>query len=184
MGRLIVIFLVVFACDFGVECCSKGDLVQDITDGFKVGTAIIKDDVRYEPKNYYIENETIFGCVCEVTKCLRKCCPEGLHPVRIGTDRICKPSKQHLSVAASLSEIPNARQYKVFHAGFLCNTPNSLALNETNWDKDLNGGYLNAFGMSLGVNDFCLDYVKNRLTSIICVTTETEAVFKSVGMYW
>ncbi|XP_044763908.1 G-protein coupled receptor Mth2-like isoform X2 [Coccinella septempunctata] len=184
MCRLIVLILVVCVCQTsGVKACAKGDLVQDITDGFESGSVIVKDNVRYESHNFYREGHTIWGCVCEVTKCLRKCCQDGFSPVRVGKDRICKPSstpKQLLST--SLRENVHTKDYKLFHAGFICDTPDTLALRETNLDKDLNGGFLNAFGMSLGVKNFCLDHVQDRLTSIICVTTEEELVFKSVGM--
>nr|CAH7736758.1 unnamed protein product [Callosobruchus chinensis] len=46
----------------------------DISDGARIRSEIIKDNVRYTPKDYFQENGTTWGCVCHAKKCVRKCC--------------------------------------------------------------------------------------------------------------
>uniref|UniRef100_A0A6P7GQK9 Uncharacterized protein LOC114341713 n=1 Tax=Diabrotica virgifera virgifera TaxID=50390 RepID=A0A6P7GQK9_DIAVI len=53
--------------------CPKS-LSVNITDGYKQGENITKDGIMFSPQNYFVENSSVYGCVCNIKKCVRKCC--------------------------------------------------------------------------------------------------------------
>lgn len=78
--------LVLFACLIGaygatgdIQC--KYDATTDISDGKRVGSDILKDNLRYPAGQYYKNGSSTFGCVCSVKTCIRKCCPIGQAPL-------------------------------------------------------------------------------------------------------
>lgn len=57
--------------------CPKS-LARNISSGIREPGGLIKHDgVVYPKSHYFLENGTLFGCVCNVAKCARKCCPLG-----------------------------------------------------------------------------------------------------------
>lgn len=186
MRRFKVFSLVFLALATPAAChaCVKGDLVQDISEGVRLGYAIVKDDVRYEQDNYYVDDDGVsWGCICDVTQCLRKCCRYGEYPSKQGLDRVCKPSptNQRERMAASVRENRHLGDYKIFHAGFICGTANSVIYGDLK--KDLKAGRLEVLEMSLDERNFCVDFVRGKLTSIICVTTEAKKIVNSIGRW-
>lgn len=61
-------------------------LRENITDGQKHGSVISKDEVEFTRNNYFIENNTTWGCVCDFKRCIRKCCGRN----EIMVNNICK----------------------------------------------------------------------------------------------
>lgn len=53
--------------------CSH-NLAVNITDGENNNEIIQKDGITYNSRNYYRDGKNIFGCVCNVKPCVRKCC--------------------------------------------------------------------------------------------------------------
>lgn len=57
--------------------CNK-ELSIDISDGEKVDEHFIDNNgIVYDDQNYFESNGKIHGCVCNLKKCIRKCCPRG-----------------------------------------------------------------------------------------------------------
>lgn len=57
--------------------CPK-TLARNISSGIRESGGLIKHNGIIYPKNqYFLENGTVYGCVCNVAKCARKCCPLG-----------------------------------------------------------------------------------------------------------
>ncbi|XP_046965758.1 uncharacterized protein LOC124534112 [Vanessa cardui] len=60
--------------------CSDGNSL-DLTNAESYEGGLIKDGVRFPPNYVYTKNVSgeikTFGCVCELKKCFRKCCPLG-----------------------------------------------------------------------------------------------------------
>ncbi|KAL3275855.1 hypothetical protein HHI36_020596 [Cryptolaemus montrouzieri] len=185
MSVVIVLFVMCFASDFfSVNACTiDNDHLYDITDGRRVGSTIIEDGVKYTSENYFTHNGRILGCVCDATKCLRKCCDDGSYPARINKTRVCRPEPpgESRSIKKAFKEMPETKDYNFIHLSHICTTQMSLALPVTNLKDDLHDGILEAYGMSLNYNDFCLDYVKHKLTSIICVNSDEEAIINFIG---
>lgn len=50
------------------------NLTTDITNGLRNGDSIIKDNVTYSKGSYFVENGSIFGCICSARNCITKCC--------------------------------------------------------------------------------------------------------------
>ncbi|XP_050514671.1 G-protein coupled receptor Mth2-like isoform X5 [Diabrotica virgifera virgifera] len=56
--------------------CSK-DSTVDITDGSKQkNQTIIKNGISFDRDNYFFDGGRIRGCVCNIKRCIRKCCVE------------------------------------------------------------------------------------------------------------
>uniref|UniRef100_A0A6P7GYG7 Probable G-protein coupled receptor Mth-like 11 n=1 Tax=Diabrotica virgifera virgifera TaxID=50390 RepID=A0A6P7GYG7_DIAVI len=56
--------------------CSK-DSTVDITDGSKQkNQTIIKNGISFDRDNYFFDGGKIRGCVCNIKRCIRKCCVE------------------------------------------------------------------------------------------------------------
>ncbi|XP_064212827.1 G-protein coupled receptor Mth2 isoform X6 [Tribolium castaneum] len=82
-------------------------LTVDITDGEKTDhNAIIKDKVRFEEDNYYVSNNSIFGCICNVKQtCIRKCCG----PDEIMVNKTCTLSNKALNLTLHHGDRPKDR---------------------------------------------------------------------------
>lgn len=46
----------------------------DLTSGIKVHNGIFKDGITYNESNYFVDNGIVWGCICNIKKCVRKCC--------------------------------------------------------------------------------------------------------------
>lgn len=69
---LITITFIIF-CVSSEDPCPKA-LTVDITKGVRNDTSIIKDGFRFQQKDYFVKNSTIYGCICNIKPCIRKCC--------------------------------------------------------------------------------------------------------------
>lgn len=79
---LFCVYCVVFSAVRIFSCVTY----VDITDGVWNGLNITKDGITYTPNDYVTINDTIKGCVCNVTKC----CAQG--EIMNLTTRTCFPS--------------------------------------------------------------------------------------------
>lgn len=53
------------------------NLSVNISNGHSNGTHIFTDDgLIYPPNLYFTEAGDTFGCICNITNCIRKCCPQ------------------------------------------------------------------------------------------------------------
>lgn len=69
-----ILFLFVFIHSVLTKFPCPLSLSVDITDGIETDSHIIKDNIVYPSDLYFtIDNDT-FGCICNITKCIRKCC--------------------------------------------------------------------------------------------------------------
>lgn len=50
--------------------------IANITDGLPKKDTIVKDGSIYTKNDYFQIDADIFGCICNVKKCVRKCCAE------------------------------------------------------------------------------------------------------------
>ncbi|KAJ3662707.1 hypothetical protein Zmor_007042 [Zophobas morio] len=94
---LYVTFLFVYV--YNARCekvpCPKV-LAVNITDGTRSDNSIIKDGVIFDQQNYFVTNNTIFGCICNIIPCIRKCC----RSQEIMINRRCAPRNSTLSSLA------------------------------------------------------------------------------------
>lgn len=81
------IFLTILPCFLTILSLSateddvmcKYNVTVDITDGIqKKSGEIVKDNVHYSSRHYYRNATNVFGCICNVKTCIRKCCPIGM----------------------------------------------------------------------------------------------------------
>lgn len=85
-------WLIVFFPGLVFCYCSKS-LSIDISDGIMENETVInKYNIQFALDNYYKENEIIFGCVCELKTCVRKCC--GVNESKLETG--CSPSTNQM----------------------------------------------------------------------------------------
>ncbi|XP_050514672.1 G-protein coupled receptor Mth2-like isoform X6 [Diabrotica virgifera virgifera] len=55
--------------------CSKS-LSIDITTGTRSGNKYIFENMTFEKNQYFMEGGIIWGCICQVRNCIRRCCSE------------------------------------------------------------------------------------------------------------
>lgn len=165
--NLIVIFSV-FLCRVLFVKASKCDIHIDITDGTREGTTIVKNGVRYTPENYFELGETIQGCICNVRKCLRRCCADG-QAIDLQTKRCVATVNEGLFPQFSVFSIINVPEnkicddieYKIKIDDFTIDGNSQLI-----WED-----------MTISMDNFCLAVspTTNLTYAIICVVNEEEA---------
>lgn len=159
----------------GIHCLCDKIVSIDITDGFKQGTNIIKEGITYDNDNYFWENGTAWGCVCNFKKCVRKCCPENYEML----DHTCVQSNKelHFSVYNGIRSIELTLNdfYFLYSQDCLPNldriepdSPHDLYL-----QKD---GTLLVFNFKqiYNVEDYCIDIFDNQSFAFICVGADTQ----------
>ncbi|XP_018327206.1 G-protein coupled receptor Mth isoform X4 [Agrilus planipennis] len=145
----------------------------DITDGevFPNGT-ILKDGILYSEDYYFYVNESIAkGCICELAKCVRKCCPKGEYMSK----RKCVPS-------TGPSELPingNVRGGRII-IGNTC-SEDRVRLLQSNFSEDSDlileeDGSLTVFGETFTYHDYCIDFIDtfSELRALTCFEEEQE----------
>lgn len=60
------------------------DITDSIYDSFTGSRT--KDNITYNQYDYFVDNGTIRGCICNMNTCLRRCCPSNQE---IGPDKVC-----------------------------------------------------------------------------------------------
>lgn len=93
-------------------------VTENLNDGEKVGSAIVKDGIVF-PRGTFFEYEgNLKGCVCNVTRCLRKCCPNG----EAAVNNKCAPYEESFKIRtyvedAFLDERP-VDSFRLLHGNF------------------------------------------------------------------
>lgn len=174
------------------------ELSINITDGEFNGSSIIKNEIVYDSKNYFQVDNVIYGCICNIKPCIRKCC--GQHKIMEG--RRCKPSNstQRFPVydRTSFSNYSGTDFYFIY--GTKCKTNRTLLLphkkEEDKFYLQRDGSLFLPFAdrKFLKPHEYCIDIFDNEyfqmdylLSAILCldknVTIEVpSAVFISTGM--
>ncbi|CAG9838860.1 unnamed protein product [Diabrotica balteata] len=77
MYQPICISLIVICSVYSFEThpCPKS-LSIDISNGTKSGTKYIFQNMTFDKNKYFVENGNIWGCICQVRNCIRRCCSE------------------------------------------------------------------------------------------------------------
>lgn len=52
-------------------------VAEDISNGWIQNKKIIFNGTQYDSDNFFTANGSIWGCTCNLKKCVRKCCPKG-----------------------------------------------------------------------------------------------------------
>ncbi|XP_018567276.1 uncharacterized protein LOC108907922 [Anoplophora glabripennis] len=74
-------------------------LTEDITNGQRLPSgAILKNNVRYDSDNYYIDNDRIWGCICNIKSCVRYCCDVD----EVYVNETCRKEKTHSELNISV----------------------------------------------------------------------------------
>ncbi|XP_018327207.1 G-protein coupled receptor Mth isoform X5 [Agrilus planipennis] len=183
-GTLIAFFcivIVIYITAVSAENPCSEEFSVDISDGIvSQDNSIVKDGVTYSAGQYYYYNSTnIRGCVCEVKKCIRKCCPIGEYM----TNKTCLPTDQPLILPGDTP--PNINDYHVL-VGSTC--PENKVRTRASEDNDdialQNDGTLIAFGNGYSYEDYCVDYIEDltRSSALVCIEPTAQSTQHSVGM--
>lgn len=70
-------FLLLAVAVAGEKILCPLHVTENLNDGRKIGSAIVKDGLVYPRGTFFEHDGDLKGCVCNVTRCLRKCCPDG-----------------------------------------------------------------------------------------------------------
>ncbi|XP_063920677.1 G-protein coupled receptor Mth2-like isoform X4 [Zophobas morio] len=90
---LLYFFVLLFSTVNSLKTPCPKVLALDITTGNRYGSLIVKDDLTFNENNYFAENGTIYGCICNIRNCIRKCCG----PNEIMVNKTCTPDDTTLN---------------------------------------------------------------------------------------
>ncbi|XP_056629652.1 G-protein coupled receptor Mth2-like isoform X1 [Diorhabda sublineata] len=91
----IVRICVLFSYGFSQPPPCPSTLTIDITDDFNPSNQSIQSrGLNFPPKDYFYQDGRILGCVCNLKRCVRKCCDEG----KIFKGRKCVPADETFEV--------------------------------------------------------------------------------------
>jgi G protein-coupled receptor Mth (Methuselah protein) len=161
-------------------------LTIDITDGDRVEYDIIKDNIVFGEGNYFFDNGSTLGCICNIKRpCIRKCCG----PNEIMIDKDCVSSNFSMTFPTHNEDIPtNAEQdYHFVHNKDCKNNKMLLTPHFQESDKfyiQANGSiFLPMFDDQKWRNpeDYCVEVFDNEelelnktLSIMLCLSDEEE----------
>ncbi|XP_045461968.1 probable G-protein coupled receptor Mth-like 3 [Harmonia axyridis] len=159
----------------------------DISDGdIKWNGEISKDGVLYSSSNYYRKDNTIFGCPCNLKKCVRKCCAVD----EIMENKTC--TKSELNVFIPIHEVDNFlynldmkngthKTSDLFYIHNLCTRRIRLEPGDVFYLQPNGSLLVPDFELDapLKPHEYCLDVFKddtmdNMFSALICVEETTE----------
>nr|XP_022917481.1 G-protein coupled receptor Mth2-like isoform X14 [Onthophagus taurus] len=131
----------------------------DITDGkTDVNGSITINNDTYSIKNYYKKNGQIFGCVCRIKSCIRKCCPDG----QVISNKNCTNSDRKFNDYFDLSSVENLSYYYKVNGFLKCSTNRVLALKSLRKTLFIERDGKLIYGKeSYNVENYCMDYFQD-----------------------
>lgn len=180
---------------FGFVCCQipcHFSVSVDITEGStQENGAILKNGVVYDPLNYYEKNGKIFGCPCNLKKCIRKCC--GVDEIMVNKkctksdQRVIIPLHSNTDFQAHLDmKNESHKDLDIFYIHSKCNRSIRLIPEEEPSDIFFIQTNGSLFAPNIGLDEllrpdgYCVDVfddhiMDNKFTALLCndeVTTE------------
>lgn len=145
----------------------------DITDGVRSGTNIIKDGITYTPKDYFLIGNSTRGCICNIKKCVRKCCLDG--ETMDLEKKMCVPSSQtpfsNFSVY-SIIVVPENRICQEVQTKVIIDEQFTIVEGVLIWED-----------IFFALDDYCLTFEGNQSFAIGCIEIERsfEGLLASLG---
>lgn len=152
----------------------------DISDGQVLSDHSVNfDGLRYSPRDYGVRNDTMFGCVCNLRSCIRKCCPSG----QFLYNRSCEANNKTFgSVGGSLIS-----GYSIIN-GNECLKKSRLLLDPREEHQVFHlrpdGGLeVPSHKDSYGYLDYCVDYIQEEdvVKALVCVEDPSAAQYYWIG---
>lgn len=139
----------------------------DLNDGLKRPNGIFKDNILYDENNFFYENGTLWGCICNVRKCIRKCCgpdQELLNKTCTNTDQ--RFQYKFYNVA---SRIENVKQ-EDFHIIFsrACPTNHVRIKLKAVFLQEDGTLFVQNFGIKYSANKYCIDTFNKETSAYLC----------------
>lgn len=192
MFQLTILLCVIISWGQAKEPCPRV-LTVDITDGQKLDdNAIFKDGVHFAKHNYFVNNETIYGCICNIKKlCIRKCCG----PNEIMMNKTCFPSSLVLNLTLHHGAQPQEYEEHHFLHNMECESDKILLMphlaSEDIFYVQKNGSlYLPNFesGQMRNPEDYCVDIFNNEnmdymVSALICLKEDDYEEETNDDMY-
>lgn len=77
LTQVVCLFLTIGSTLTDSDFTCPVSLSLNISSGTSNGSHIFADGLVYPPGLYFKQDNDVFGCVCNITRCIRKCCPPG-----------------------------------------------------------------------------------------------------------
>lgn len=162
-----ILCVIIFGISSFVEALNC-DIFVDITDGTRDGNTITKNGITYTPENYFEDQSTVKGCICNVIQCVRKCCEDG--QVMNLTTRKCVRNKER-------NFLPNYTLTSIIHVPENKICDESEVKIKIDQDFYVENGELVWDTLKFAMDNFCLAITpENETYAIACVTNEEAQV--------
>ncbi|KAJ8952180.1 hypothetical protein NQ318_022630, partial [Aromia moschata] len=148
----------------------------DISDGVVVGENVTKYGVTFTEADYYRENGTLLGCVCNKLKCLRKCCARD----EIVVNRQCEENyaQEEFNRLLNSSNFDTRTHHLVLSNGTFC-APGYSNIKLTEFEV-LEDGRVFVDDMVLAADEYCIDTFTRdgsepEVAVVLCVVEDDES---------
>ncbi|KAI4482567.1 hypothetical protein M0804_008420 [Polistes exclamans] len=172
-------------CHYSLTVPLEKDNIQRYENG-----SIFHDGTLYPTNLYWIQNNTIRGCVCELRPCMRKCCRDG-EVLSDGEIAKCKKIQNHTVLpdikadkeqfTSEIQHIKNIADHYILLQNNFC--PNkSYKLEPENFEEDKfifeANGTLHVGSIIYPQWNFCIDWHESlkKITVLICFQPEEQSV--------
>ncbi|XP_074038801.1 G-protein coupled receptor Mth2 isoform X5 [Leptinotarsa decemlineata] len=164
--------LLVFWCFTPIHCICPKILSVNLTNSKKIGSKITEYGVTFNKENYFVENGSTFGCICDIKKCIRKCCETGESDC-VSTDKV----ENYKFYNETRPIAVNANDFFFLHHDH-CEVNNYKISLEKQFYLQENG-FLYGFDfiadyMMFSPKEYCLDFVNKSLTAFVCFPESEE----------
>ncbi|XP_044254818.1 G-protein coupled receptor Mth2-like isoform X1 [Tribolium madens] len=166
----------------------------NITDGENNNGVIYKDGINYTKGDYYVTGDGIFGCVCNIKSCVRKCC--GPNEIVIDGCTNANYSFTFKIYNGTASVVVNESDFYVLYDlecdyGHFRLNPNFYE--QDNFYVQLNGSlyapYVDERRTVYGIEEYCLETFNegdgNIFSAVICLENNIEEppkIINHIGM--
>lgn len=153
-----------------IKCKCVKSLSLNLSDGQRINSTIVKGGLVFEEKNYYHENNTVFGCICSVRTCIKKCC-NGVNEFSIKNN--CNFSEVDPSYKLYDLDRPVPVHKKDFYFVYepICMSTNSkgLMLPEVLFYIQRNGSlYIFSQNLMIPPDEYCVDTFDGEIKALYC----------------
>lgn len=173
--------------NFTLPCTDNLKETVDITNGLRFNDSIIFENITYHPENYFLHDDKILGCVCNIKICLNKCC--ALDKMFVG--RRCQEHQADLNISVyretEKSSLTMADFYLIRIKKITC-LNNYMLTKQHRYYIQENGDIYSRKQNLTNQSEYCFEgnYADSEVTVLVCAPEEKHdpaMVTSFIGKY-
>lgn len=149
------------------ECFCEKYMRVDLTNGEIKPNGIVLNNILYDQNNFFYENHTRWGCICNLKKCIKKCCG----PNQKLLNKTCTKTHEYFEFKfyndTSISKDVKQEDFHILYSK-ACPTRHVRIKSKSVFLQEDGTLYVLQFGQIYSADKYCIDTFNNGTAAYLC----------------